>query len=1182
MRNLVLKIVLIVAVLGLSAWSVFPPKEKLRLGKDLRGGISLVYSIKMPEDAGVQARSEILQQVIEVLKDRVNPTGVLDISITPQGLDRIEVVMPLPSMEVRTLQTDYRNALDRLLSTARVDPADLEEALRAGNASQRYTDIPAIATTVAELQSVYDAARDARQRLQAARESGADATVTTPIEAEVAQTEIREEALRSQVIAMGIDEARLVRALSLSDERQRLKQPDGSLVLDEKGAPLLGPSPREVELTAIRSEFPHLAEAINNVVAAHDAYTSKRKGLDDPEDLMRLLRGAGVLEFRIAVQSSNPTGVNPAQMRDQIARLGPENTDSPSARWFKINDLKQWYNTPEQLALLEADPVTYFQGRNLVATRFNGDVYLLLYTTEQRSMVHATDDPWSMERAFRTADDLGRPAVGFALDQNGARKMSRLTAPAVGQPMAIVLDDQVFSAPTLNSQIAGNGQITGNFSDSEITYLIRVLAAGALGARLSPDPISMSVLGPSIGGDNLQKGLQACLLSVIVVGVYMVVYYFFAGVVANISLACVTLMIFGVMTMIDGMFTLPGLAGIALTIGMAVDSNVLIYERVREEMVNNKEDLRSALRIGFKRAFNTIVDGQLTNLIVCLVLIQVATAEVKGFAVTMTIGVLSTLFAAMVITRTIFIIYAEVLHFRTLPMLPTTVPLIARILHPNIDWMRKRYLFFGISGVLTIASMIGVFSLGSGMLDTEFRGGVALTFSTRPATATEKADGEADPANGRLLMSRSSVEEAVHSIGDQNPNNPILSELASASVLTVGDVTPDFRGTTFQVKVSNPRSTSADSDEANVADDIVKALVEKFKSDLEVTPELTFKGAGDRDHAAHTFVLEKDRLGDNIGQPKYSDPVGRFMGGVAVVVEGISPPATVTSLQERIDRMRRQPDFASAFGRESKVVGLDVADSSGPAPLYSSVAILVHDPDLDARKVDLQLWDLRLAQTEWMLTSTALQQASSLDEVNSFSSAVARTLSAQAVVATVLSMLGIIVYVWFRFGSLRYSLAAMVATAHDMAVALGALALSHWLSGTELGRALLIEEFRIDLNVVAAILTLIGYSLNDTIVILDRIRENRGKLPLASASVINESINQTMSRTFLTSSTTLLSILILYIEGGTGIRPFAFVLLVGLITGTYSSVAIAAPLVYRREQAKPEVEPRSELATSTL
>lgn len=1159
MRNLVTRIVLILAFLAFCVWHIVPPSERLRLGKDLRGGVSMVYTVRTPEGAD---RGATIAQVVEVLKDRVNPRGVLDITIAPQGGDRIEVVMPLPSAEVRQLQVDYRRALDELLANARIAEADLEEALRQSSAPTRFSADGPVHDAATRLQTTFDAAREQRSRLQAMLVEGAEPAAIAALEAEIAATEIAEERIREELLALGMDQGRFVRALSLSNDPLPLLDAQSLPILDDDGRPRLDQSPRAREITAIKTQFPHLASRIDAVVTAWDNYSSRRRTLDDPEDLRRLLRGAGVLEFRIAVRGENAEGVNPDQLRRQLEESGPLGTDSAVAAWFRINDRKQWADDPDLLEAMNADPVGYFSNRfGLVAGAFEGEIYLLLYTTPSRAMAHTPETPWSMQRVGRTIDGMGRPAVAFGLDSAGATLMGRLTGTNLNQPMAIVLDGEVYSAPNVNSTIRGSGIIEGQFSDAELSYLVRVLAAGSLSARLSPDPISMSILGPSIGGENLRHGLRACVISVIAVGVVMLCYYFVAGIIANISLICMGIILFGVMSMIEGTFTLPGLAGIALTIGMAVDSNVLIYERVREEMVNNKEDLRSALRIAFKRVFNTIVDGQFTNLIVCVVLVWVATAEVKGFAVTMIIGVFATLFSAMVITPTLFRIYTDVLGFRTLPMLPTVFPGLHRLLEPNFDWMSKRRIFYTISITTCVLGLALIWSRGRELLDTEFRGGVALTMTTRLAAPGEDADAD----TGRILLARSEVERRLRSLGAES-DDPVLAELRAASVLTVGDSTPDFRSTSFQVKVANPTGIGEEED---VADRIKEAVVGAFATELDVIPELSFRGAEGGDAAAHTFALEKPRLGDNIGRPGFSDPIGSaFMGGVAIVLDDIQPPVTVAAAEQRILRMRQQPDFSFALGRDQRVVGLELADPSNPSLGFTSIAVLVADSDVDARRVDLDVWDARLALPEWTLVSEAMTRASTLDQVSSFSSAVARTLSAQAVVAVALSVIGIVAYVWFRFASLRYSIAAMAATAHDVIFALAAIAASHYLVNTAIGRALLLEEFRIDLNVVAGMLTLIGYSLNDTIVIMDRIRENRGKLPLATSRVINLSLNQTLSRTILTSGTTLIALLILYVEGGTGIRPFAFVLLIGLIIGTYSSVAIAAPLVWTGDTSR--------------
>ena len=227
-------------------------------------------------------------------------------------------------------------------------------------------------------------------------------------------------------------------------------------------------------------------------------------------------------------------------------------------------------------------------------------------------------------------------------------------------------------------------------------------------------------------------------------------------------------------------------------------------------------------------------------------------------------------------------------------------------------------------------------------------------------------------------------------------------------------------------------------------------------------------------------------------------------------------------------------------------------------------------------KVDAATWERVVAKPEWQLIQAAFTSKLSLDQVNSFSPVVAANLAASAIVAIIVSLIGMILYIWLRFASFRYSMATITAVAFNVLVCLGALALSLRIEGTSFAKMTFMEEFRIDLNVIAALLTIIGYSLNDTIVILDRIRENKGKKQFATWVNINNAINQTFSRTLMTGGTTLLSALVLYLYGGPAIQPFAFTFIIGLLAGTVSSVVIAAPMIYFKRQDHPV----SDLATT--
>ena len=205
----------------------------------------------------------------------------------------------------------------------------------------------------------------------------------------------------------------------------------------------------------------------------------------------------------------------------------------------------------------------------------------------------------------------------------------------------------------------------------------------------------------------------------------------------------------------------------------------------------------------------------------------------------------------------------------------------------------------------------------------------------------------------------------------------------------------------------------------------------------------------------------------------------------------------------------------------------------------------------------------RVSAKEWELISTALAQPQSLEQVSSFSSQIAGTMKANAIVAVVISLLGILAYIWFRFGSLRYSLAAIVALVHDVTITLGALALAGYVAHIAFfSQTLKVEAFQIDLGVIAALLTVIGYSLNDTIVILDRIRENMGSRGKQNGESVNKSLNQTLSRTFNPSLTTFFVLLVIFLFGGEVIRGFMFALLLGVLVGTYSSLFIATPVMF--------------------
>jgi SecD/SecF fusion protein len=716
--------------------------------------------------------------------------------------------------------------------------------------------------------------------------------------------------------------------------------------------------------------------------------------------------------------------------------------------------------------------------------------------------------------------------------------------------MAVVLDDSVITAPRINAQITRSGIIEGQFTNEEINTIIRVMQAGSLQARLSPEPISINSLGPNLGADNLRSGLRAGLWALAIVSLFMVLYYYLCGFIAFLALGCNALLILAAMALSQQAFTLPGIAGVILTFGMAVDANVLIYERIREEL-RKGEELRAAVRLGFSKALSSIVDANVTNLIVCVVLYQVGTPEIKGFALTLGIGVVCTMFSALVVARMLFGVLTEWIGLRRVSMLPMTIPALERALEPRINWMRLRWVFLFISTCYVGLGLGMVAWQGSDMLDLEFRGGTMVELIL------------VDPETGDPYeMTRADVQERIVQIGESAGVDSSLQGLRSAVVLPKNPRPDGVTSNEFIIK------TLVTDQEA-----VQSAVVGAFGEHLAGFAPVSFRQMDvEQMRDAPVYPIITGRLRDDTDRPQYRGDVSGFIGGVAIVVEDIQPPATLQSLRDRLDLMRAQQDFSQTLAREREVIVL-----AGDDEAVEAAAIVVADPGLSYFD-DEQAWREDMAQVEWRLVREALTRASTPAQVQSFSPAIAQTFRAQAIIAVLLSFLLIVIYIWVRFGSVRYSMAAIVALMHDVLTVIGLIALAEIVydfdATATLARSVGVMPFKIDLSLIAAILTIVGYSLNDTIIIMDRIRENRGKLDYASRTVVNLSINQTISRTVITSGTTLLSVLLLYLFGGEGVRAFSFALLIGVIIGTYSSIAVASPLVWSRRADRSEARQR--------
>ena len=571
--------------------------------------------------------------------------------------------------------------------------------------------------------------------------------------------------------------------------------------------------------------------------------------------------------------------------------------------------------------------------------------------------------------AHVTRDPLtGRPEIAFTLDTEGAQIFADVTRQNVGQRLAIMLDGEVVSAPNINGVIpSGSGQITGSFSEKEAFELATALQNPLQTPLRIIDERSVD---PSLGDDSIKSGIRASVYGTVAVALFMLVYYLRAGLVANVALLTNILVLLGIMCSLKVTYTLPGIAGIVLTVGMAVDANVLIYERIREELAKGKS-MRGALSAGYDRAFATIFDSHITTLISSVILIALGTGAVKGFGVSLTIGVAVSLFTALVVTRLIFDFLLSRGMLKSLPMLHL-------IKSSDIDFMKLRKVAFSVSWAVIIVGLgYGIFVRGSNLLGVEFAGGESYTYS-------------------------------------------------------------------FAQRVD----------------------VDKVR-------------------------------------------------------------ATVTELKFGEPQVGYQRDFSTGKQSLRVAVGVDTQALKDGKP------------------------SVRTEQVEAALKKSFPEAKFSRISTEQVGPTVGQEIQKSAIIAFLLSLFGILVYVAFRY-EFSFAVGAVIAVLHDVLMTIGCYCLT----------GLLGDGRQFNATFVAAVLTIVGFSINDTIVIFDRIREDlKLGVPGSFKDLVNRALNETLSRTIITSGTVFIATMSLYLFGGGPINDFAFTFLVGIITGTYSSIYIASAFV---------------------
>jgi len=1215
-KNLTPKIILIVVLVIVAAWTLYPPNKTLKPGIDLAGGTRLIYQI---DTHGLEEaeKKDLSQKLITVLRRRIDPANIQNLIWLPQGSTRFEIRMPLASAEAHQKRQNYEKAetdlLDKNVSAAKImrslkSPAEERTELFKQFAQEDPNRL-AILNTLAtvhdereELKSKRDALFNERQATEAKMTSaGLDldkinenisnwATLDVNDLSESINTftdvndqrDMLTEYVKTYTEWSEVSDQYLEKNTEYIEARNAIDQLnltkeklDYCLELAEKS------SKRKEQIEQLTTDFPDRAIEIDMVVKAFDEYRPFRGRLDDPKDLQRMLKGAGILEFRILPTQGHPE-VDMDQMNGYVERLkemGPKAASDNQYVWCEIENIEEWKAADRE-------------ERPSIIETFGDKYYVLASNKTDDTMLHSpAKKEWKLEKAFPSTDSMGRRAIGFLLDDRGGNKFFKVTRKNIDRPLCILLDGIAISAPTIETQIRRQGNITGTFTQTEVEDMVNKLNAGSLPARLIEQPISVNTIGPSIGADNRDQGIRAGLIGLVAVIACMAIYYCLAGSIADVALLLNMLFVLAIMAGVRATFTLPGIAGIILTIGMSVDANVLVFERIREEQLRGAS-LRIAIQNGYQRAFRTIFDANLTTFITAAILYWRASEEVKGFAIVLMLGIASSMFTALFVTRVIF-------DFLLSKRILKDHLLMLRLIHnPNVNWMRSRPIFLGISSFLVIGGLLVFFTrndLKNNKYDIEFTGGTNIQVNLKDTLERQQIE-ERIQKIGMELNNPGLQTASVYSIGNSGKqyeistietnkitatitfsNRPIpTTDSVASAIRTTQDefagslsnllVTQDtLIGAKFEISTSQMNQSlvkevlekafpDADISEPQVDEVVNNAILTAFTDQLEIQQNLQPK------------IISEENISEELidSYPELID----YLGGVKIECQ-IQRSATAGEIAQRFRDLLFKPDMQNVERYPYEILDSSLNTIADPNQPVKSFVYVSADPEASFRELSEEE-RTRFVDNERAKVLGATRLETSLPRVRQFDPAVGAEQKQRALIAIVLSLFAIVTYIWIRFGDVRYGIAAIVALIHDVCITLGAVTACAYIAGTSIGGILLIDDFKINLAMIAAFLTLIGYSLNDTIVVFDRIRENRGKARQLNPNVITDSINQTIYRTIMTSFTTFIVVLIMYIFGGSGLRGFTFAIGFGIIIGTYSSIAIAAPILLLGTKKKAE------------
>jgi len=754
-----------------------------------------------------------------------------------------------------------------------------------------------------------------------------------------------------------------------------------------------------------------------------------------------------------------------------------------------------------------------------------------------------------------------KPQVNFTFNSEGGKQFFKLTNAnkpeqngAVTRQLAIILNGELISFPTLQAAISDQGRITGNFEQSYVNEIVKLLRSGALPATLKQKPVSENTIGPTLGADTIKSGTRAIGLSFIAILTFMLFYYRFAGFVACVALLANLLLTVGFMVAVNATFTLPGLAGLVLMLGMAVDANVLIYERLREER-DRGANLSNSIRAAYDRAFPTIIDTHLSSIFTAIVLYAMGNDQLRGFGVSLTAGLVISLFTSLFMTRLLFDIWQKKHWISNLRML--------RLLSkPKIDFMRIRYLMFATTGILTILGLALFLVRGEKGMNVDFVGGTVYggQLNTDVDIGTLR-DRLSEPRQREVLKVASVKRDTSDS---QSGRDVYLITYSDAEVRRI-ELALGVTGANDQEKEENLAKRASQIPDWSVEQNFLSdnttdksrfftvRSTEKEKELIEAAIDRLF-----RDDQGHSMLAQV-----KLSVQKDKDSWLLKFTDAATGDPRYASEAYIRTLLEREFRAELASKGISVL-EPFRLGGMGTPKDGRYSEMMLSLS-----PEMIEKAPSTKTDDVldRVAKE--------FNQRPQPERLETFDATLAGETRTHAMWAIVVSWMAILLYLWFRFGNWTFGAAAVICLIHDLCFTLGAIAICHYLHDTTFGTILGLQDFKIDFVAIAALLTLVGYSVNDTIVVFDRIREVRGKNPLLTSQMINDSVNQTLSRTILAATTVFLVVVMLYFFGGDGIHLFAYVMVIGVLVGTYSSIYVASPLLLIFGEGQPVRRPTS-------